>query len=131
MRAACVTTSTMPSRSIAPSSTVSLTVTPSAPARRPKNGIPAVKTFSRCVEIVMFTRLFAGTFISARRARMAVIASLISSIDSSSCGKASSSRQTGQSLAMMNLPSCGMACQISSVMNGMNGCSSRRIWSST
>ena len=37
----------------------------------------------------------------------------------------------GQSASMRNLPSCGMACQISSVMNGMNGCSSRRNWSST
>ena len=45
--------------------------------------------------------------------------------------KLRSARYSGQRASMRKLPSCGIVCQIRSVINGMNGCSRRRIWSST
>ncbi len=59
--------------------------------------------------------------------RTARTASITLRISSASCGKHSSSRYCGHRATMMDSPSCGRACQISSVMNGMNGWSRRMV----
>ena len=55
---------------------------------------------------------------------MAVMASMTVCIASSSAGKLNFSLYSGHLESIRNSPSCGSACQISSVMNGMNGCRS-------
>ena len=59
-----------------------------------------------------------GTFISARRLRMARIAVISASICFSSAGKDRASLALGQSVTMMDSPTWGRVCQISSVMKG-------------
>ena len=72
----------------------------------------------------MWAFLEGGTFISARRARMALMGSITASMADSSAGKSSSGRYTGHWEVMMNFPSWGRAWKISSVMKGMKGWSS-------
>ena len=56
--------------------------------------------------MVSFTFRLGATFISARRPRMARMASMTISMASSSSRKFRSSRHTGQGLVMMKPPSC-------------------------
>ena len=55
---------------------------------------------------------------------MARMASITRSISASSAEKSSAGSYSGHAEIMMDSPSCGRVCQISSVMNGMNGCRS-------
>ena len=55
---------------------------------------------------------------------MALMVSITASMALSSSGKDSSGRYSGHLDTISVSPSCGRLCQISSVMNGMNGCSS-------
>ena len=50
-----------------------------------------------------------GTFISARRARMALMVSITASMAASSAGKARSARYSGHREVLMNLSSWGRA----------------------
>ena len=69
-----------------------------------------------------------GTFISARRARMALMVSITASMASVSAGKSSAASYSGHREVirywLVSPAVLGRACQISSVMKGMKGCSS-------
>ena len=89
-----------------------------------KKPAPAENVSFFSVRMSTLAFLEGGTFISARRLRMARTASIRLSICASSAAKCSSSLYSGHADTITDGPSCGSACQMVSVMNGMNGCSS-------
>ena len=97
--------------------------TAAAEASRCRNGTPAAKVSAKAVSIYRSALLEGGTFISARRLRMLRMTSMICSISFSCAGKQSAGSYTGHGAIISASPSCGRDCQISSVMNGIKGCS--------
>ena len=104
-------------------SKLSPTRTAEAEASRWMKGAPVWKVSAKAVSTYTSALREGGTFISARRLRMARMASITRSISFSSAGKASASSYTGQGARMSASPSWGRDCQISSVTKGMKGCS--------
>src|SRR5712691_10305617 len=72
-----------------------------------------------------------GTRLSLRMLRTAVTTPMIGAISRSARGSAFARDDVGYCATMIESPACGSRCQISSVMNGMNGCSSRSVVSRT
>ena len=68
---------------------------------------------------------------SARMLRMRTITSMMLAISRSAVSSTRLSSASGHGATMMLLPSCGTRCQISSVRNGMKGCSRRSVRSKT
>ena len=70
------------------------------------------------------------TRISPRMARIALTAPMTTAISRSAAASSSRREAVGYGAIMIESPSWGSRCQISSVMNGMAGCSSRSVVSS-
>ena len=81
--------------------------------------------------IVIGTFLLIGVCTSARIVRTERMTSINSFMLSAFLLSLSSAFTAGQAAIVIDSPSVGRFCQISSVMNGMNGCSKRIVLSST
>ena len=88
---------------------------------------PSVKTWGLEVSTYSVAFLEGGTFISALRLRIARMAFMTDSIWASSVLKFNASLASGHLATIRALSRSGRLCQISSVMKGMKGCSSRSV----
>src|SRR5690606_816119 len=86
---------------------------------------------SSFAEIVIGTFLLIGVFTSARILRTERIISINSCISPASAVKLNAGFTVGHAATVIDSPSCGKCCQISSVTKGMNGCSKRIVLSKT
>ena len=107
------------------------TVTSEAEARRSKKEAPFSKVSVKSVSMKRWAFREGGTFFSARTLRMALTAAMIRPNSRSSSAKFRDSSYAGNFAIMMVSQSLGMACQISSVMKGMKGCSSFKVFAIT
>ena len=80
--------------------------------------------------IVTASSAAGGMRLSLRIARMAPTMSITGRISRSASGSRHVRLALGKGAIMMDSPRCGSRCQISSEMNGMNGCRSRSVVSS-
>ena len=113
-----------------------MTVTSLAQDSRFRRGAPWVKASRSKVAMVTWAFLEGGTFSSERLPRITFTASFKSSTALASCVKVNSSFTSGHFWSMRKpsspTPSAwGSACQISSVIKGMKGCSSLSVSVST
>ena len=125
MRAAEVTAAAMSAVSAA----FSVISTFDAPASFSKNTAHDSNSAFSAVSMCIVTFFDGGTLSSVLFARTAFTASIIFVKSASSAAKSSFSSYLLHSATMMlsASPATGMDCQISSVMNGMNGCRSFRM----
>ena len=98
-----------------------LTATSEAKASRVKHTPAASKVSEQGVSTYTFAFLDGGTFISARRLRIARIAVIMRSNSRSSAAKLRASSNWGHFATIRLSPSWGMDCQISSVIKGIKG----------
>ncbi len=106
---------------------LSPTSTEAADANRSRKGTQSLNTWAEAVSMWRLAFLEGGTFISARRLRMALMASITIVNCCASVLNSSAGSNSGQEEIMMLSPSWGSACQISSVMKGIKGWSSFRV----